>query len=96
MINDRMAALSDYPFRRLATLLDDCTPPEGAAPIIMSIGEPKHPYPALVTETLAAEAGDWGRYPPTTGTPAFRAAVADWLARRYALPGGMLEAERHV
>jgi N-succinyldiaminopimelate aminotransferase len=96
MINDRMAALSDYPFRRLATLLEDSTPPAGAAPIIMSIGEPKHPFPALVPETLAAQAADWGRYPPTTGTPEFRAAAADWLAARYALPAGMLEAERHV
>ena len=96
MINDRMVALSDYPFRRLASLLEDSKPPDGAAPIIMSIGEPKHPYPALVTETLAAEAGDWGRYPPTIGTPGFRAAVTDWLTARYALPDGMLDSERHI
>ena len=96
MINDRMAALSDYPFRRLADLLDGVAPAAGVAPIVMSIGEPKHPYPSLVAEVLAAEAGQWGRYPPTVGTPAFRAAAADWLRRRYRLAAGLIDADRHV
>ena len=96
MINDRMAALSEYPFRRLADLLDGVAPAAGVAPIVMSIGEPKHPYPPLVAEVLAAEAGQWGRYPPTVGTPAFRAAAADWLRRRYRLATGLIDADRHV
>ena len=96
MINDRLAALSDYPFRRLARLLDGIEPPAGKAPVVMSIGEPQHPYPPLVAETLARNAHLWGKYPPTAGTPEFRAAVAAWLARRYRLPDGMIDADRHV
>jgi aspartate/methionine/tyrosine aminotransferase len=30
------------------------------------------------------------------GTPAYRAACAEWLSERYKLPRGMIEAERHV
>ena len=37
---------------------------------------------------------DWGKYPPVAGTPAFRAAAAGWLARRYRLPEGALDADR--
>ena len=96
MINDRLAALTDYPFGRLASLLEGIEPPPGSAPLVMSIGEPQHPYPALVAETLAAHAHLWGKYPPTPGPPAFRAAVATWLTRRYALPDGMIDADRHV
>ena len=51
----------------------------------MSIGEPQHAPPALLTSALGAAAGDWGKYPPTAGTPALRAACAGWLQRRYGL-----------
>lgn len=96
MINDRLAALTDYPFRRLAELLADLAPPRGVEPVIMSIGEPKHPVPALVGETLAAEAAGWGRYPPTPGTPDLRKACAEWLERRYALPRGTIDPDAHI
>ena len=55
-----------------------------------------HPLPALLTETLHAHAHLWGRYPPVSGTPAFREAVCAWLARRYGLPAGALDPELHV
>lgn len=96
MINDRLAALSDYPFRRLAGLLGGLEPPADEAPAIMSIGEPRHPFPALVASTLAAAAADWGRYPPTVGTADLRAACAEWLARRYALSAGAIDPDAHV
>ena len=55
-----------------------------------------HPLPALLAETLHANDHLWGRYPPVSGTPAFREAVCAWLARRYGLPAGALDPERHV
>jgi N-succinyldiaminopimelate aminotransferase len=39
---------------------------------------------------------DWGKYPPTPGTPDFRSAVAGWITRRYELPPAMIDAEKHV
>ena len=96
MINDRLAALTDYPFRRLANLLDGINPPDETPPLVMSIGEPQHRYPDMVSETLTAHADGWGKYPPTIGTPAFRAATAGWLTRRYNLPTSLIDADTMV
>ncbi|MFQ5766071.1 MAG: aspartate aminotransferase, partial [Rhodospirillales bacterium] len=82
MLNPRLSSLPEYPFERLRDLLDGIEPPAGAAPIVMSVGEPRHPPPAMIAEAFAAHAELWGRYPPGDGTPEFRAAVARWLTRR--------------
>jgi N-succinyldiaminopimelate aminotransferase len=78
---ERFADLPDYAFPRLRALLDAMPP--GGAPLVMSIGEPRHPLPALVAETIAAHAAEFGRYPPNEGTDDLRAAIVGWLARRY-------------
>lgn len=96
MINPRLGQLTDYPFQRLARLLAPLAPPDDLAPIDLSIGSPLHPTPALLKETLAAHAADWNRYPPLTGTPAFRRAVTDWLSGRFDLPSDLLDPDRHV
>jgi aspartate/methionine/tyrosine aminotransferase len=96
MLNPRLDDLITYPFERLSRLLDDIAPPAGVAPIILSVGEPNHEPPSFVTETLSEYADDWGRYPPTRGTPGFRQAVTDWLGRRYDLPDGFITADAHV
>ena len=94
-INPRLARLDDYPFRRLDRLLDG-TSPALDRPIVMSIGEPRHPPPPIVSETLQRHAEQWGRYPPTRGTDALRTACAEWLTRRYELPAAMIDPGRHV
>ncbi len=43
----------------------------------MSIGEPKHPCPAWITEIIARHAADFGRYPPNEGTAELRAEVTN-------------------
>ena len=96
MLNQRLHELSDYMFRRLALLLEGIEPAAAHAPIDLSIGQPMHPVPALLGETLYANDHLWGRYPPVAGTPEFRAAAAAWLTRRYHLPPGALDPERHV
>lgn len=52
----------------------------------LSIGTPVDPTPQVAREALAA-AGDAHGYPQTYGTPALRAAVAAWFARRRGVPG---------
>lgn len=95
-----------YPFSRLDRLLEGIPPgpspaPDGQ-PVLMSVGEPRHRPPAFVAEVLAANAEGWGRYPPPRGTPGYRKAAADWLARRYRLPaaataaGGPLDPETAI
>ncbi|MEO5375563.1 MAG: aminotransferase class I/II-fold pyridoxal phosphate-dependent enzyme [Alphaproteobacteria bacterium] len=92
----RFDLLTDYPFERLRTLLDHVSPPAGVEPVVMSIGEPQHAAPAFVRRILDDNTALWGRYPPTNGTPDFRAAVGDWLERRFGLPAGMIDRDRHV
>jgi len=96
MLNPRLALLPDYPFERLRGLLDPLPAAAGLEPIAMSLGEPQHPYPDLVGRVLDDHRHLYGKYPPVAGTPEFRAAVADWLNRRYDLPDGMIDAGRHV
>ena len=96
MHNPRLDHLGDYFFRRLAALLEPVTPAPDQGPIDLSIGQPLHPTPALLTATLAENGHLWHRYPPGTGTADFRQAVADWLAWRYQLPAHMLSPDRHV
>jgi len=95
-LNPQLDTLSDYPFEALRTLLAPVTPRVNDAPIVMSLGEPQHQPPALLTETLARHAREWNRYPPMAGTPELREAIAAWLARRYGLAPGALDPERHI
>jgi N-succinyldiaminopimelate aminotransferase len=96
MLNPRLETLSDYPFRRLATLLAPIAPASGRIPVDLALGQPMHPIPPLMIETLRANEHLWGRYPPVNGTPAFREAAAAWLTRRYDLPAGTLDPDRHL
>jgi aspartate/methionine/tyrosine aminotransferase len=95
MRNDRLDRLAEFPFRRLAALF--AREPAPAGPVLdLAIGEPKHAPPRLLSETVAAHAHLWNRYPPVHGTPEFRAAAAAWLTRRFDLPPEALDPERHV
>jgi len=94
--NNRLDRLTDYPFTRLATLLSGITPRANVEPTIMSIGEPQHAPPAVIAETLQANAALWGKYPPVQGTPDWRDAVGSWLARRFGLPPDAFDADTSV
>lgn len=90
----RTAALPPSPFIRLTALLG--TTPPGEAPIALSVGEPQGPVPSFVADILAREAGGFAKYPPIQGTDVLRAAIAGWLARRYALPAGRIDPETMI
>lgn len=87
----RFSDLPEYAFPRLRRLLDGV--PAGGPELLMTIGEPKHPLPALVPATIAAHAGEFALYPPNDGTPALRAAICGWVDRRY---GVALDPETQV
>lgn len=78
---ERFSNLPEYAFPRLRKLLDVHQP--GAAPIAMTIGEPRHPMPSFVGEVLQAHLGEFGLYPPNDGSPELLAAISGWLKRRY-------------
>ena len=78
---ERFSDLPEYAFPRLRALLDVHAP--GGDPLAMSIGEPRHPFPDWVLVVMATHGEEFGRYPPNEGTPGLRAAIADWVMRRY-------------
>lgn len=79
------AHIADSPFQRLAALIAGETP--GAKPIDLAVGNPRHPIPPFVADTIAANVSGYGDYPAIRGTEAFRAAVAGWLDGRFTLSG---------
>ncbi|RYH09077.1 aminotransferase class I/II-fold pyridoxal phosphate-dependent enzyme [Tropicimonas sp. IMCC6043] len=78
---ERFADLPEYAFPRLRTLLADIEP--GGDVIDMTIGEPRHAMPDFVAEVLADNVSGFAKYPPNDGTPELRAAISNWVARRY-------------
>ncbi|MFI5036509.1 MAG: aminotransferase class I/II-fold pyridoxal phosphate-dependent enzyme [Acidimicrobiales bacterium] len=70
-----------YPYERLDHLKELGRRHEGG-PIDCSIGTPGDPPPAFVVAELAKATGARG-YPPSAGTPAYREACTQWLARRF-------------
>ena len=96
MAQDKLDLMGDFPFARLNRLLDGVSPPAGMAPVMMQIGEPQAAVPDSVVADITAHADLFGRYPPPPGSEDYRAAVADWLARRYGLAEGAVDPATQV
>jgi N-succinyldiaminopimelate aminotransferase len=82
-MNPLLSRLQPYPFERLRALLHDVTPSPAHRPISLGIGEPKHPTPTFIRETLDAAFDGLAVYPPTAGSIELRQACAGWVQRRY-------------
>ena len=97
MFNPRLTeTLTDFPFARLNQLLAPIAPPSHLAMINMSVGEPQGAMPAFARQIVNDEIDGWNRYPPNQGLPELNQAICEWLTRRYRLPAGLLDADRHV
>jgi len=94
-LNERILQF-DSPFRRLDELLAAVTPEPSKKPIVMSVGEPQDSPPALLADTVAANAHLWNRYPHAVGTPEFRCAAAGYLNRRYSGTQGRIERDQEI
>lgn len=95
-MNPDLERLQPYPFERLARLTAGIVAPAGLAPISLSIGEPKHPTPGFITEAVITHLHGLSNYPLTRGRAELREAIMAWLTRRFALPAGSIDPERHV
>lgn len=84
-MNPLLSKLQPYPFEKLKQLFAGVTPAAGHHAISLGIGEPRHPTPAFIKETLAANLGGLAAYPATLGSEELRGAIAGWLQRRYGL-----------
>ncbi|WP_299664297.1 aminotransferase class I/II-fold pyridoxal phosphate-dependent enzyme [uncultured Ruegeria sp.] len=88
---ERFSNLPEYAFPRLRALLDHHQP--GGDIVHMTIGEPKHDFPAWVTDVIMENAAGFRSYPPNEGSPALRTAITDWVNRRY---GVSMDADANV
>ena len=75
------AGLPDFPWDTLATAKAAAAAYPGGI-VDLSIGTPVDPTPEVAQQALA-RSSDAPGYPLTSGTPALRAAIRDYLARRW-------------
>jgi len=84
-LNPDLNKLHPYPFEKLRVLFEGLQPPIELSPIRLSIGEPRHRTPELITAALADNLNGLAVYPTTLGSEALREAIAAWLKRRFGL-----------
>ncbi|SDD94708.1 Aspartate/methionine/tyrosine aminotransferase [Paracoccus isoporae] len=80
---ERFSNLPEYAFPRLRKLLSGIEP--GGAPVVMTIGEPRHPMPDFVAPIMAENIALFGKYPPNEGTPELLDAISGWISRRHGI-----------
>ncbi len=95
-MNPDLDKLQPYPFERLAKLKAAVTAPRDVPHITLSIGEPQHPTPGVITEALIGHTHGLSSYPTTKGLPALRQTIARWLMRRFELPQNSVDPETQV
>lgn len=93
-MNPGLSSLHPYPFERLTALRKGVAANPALKPITLHIGEPQHPAPGFVLETLRENELEYGNYPATKGLAELREAIAAWLWERFGAAG--LDADRHV
>ncbi|WP_296264890.1 succinyldiaminopimelate transaminase [Pseudomonas sp. UBA6562] len=95
-MNPALTQLQPYPFEKLRALLGSVTPAADKRAIALSIGEPKHTSPAFVAQAMSDNLDKLAVYPSTLGLPALREAIGQWCERRFGVPAGWLQADRHI
>ncbi|MBF8765023.1 succinyldiaminopimelate transaminase [Pseudomonas putida] len=95
-MNPALSQLQPYPFEKLRALLGSVTPAADKRAIALSIGEPKHASPPFVAQAMADNLDKLAVYPSTLGLPVLRQAIGQWCERRFGVPAGWLDAERHI
>jgi len=84
-MNPALDKLKPYPFERMRSLFDNIEPNAEYTPINLSVGEPKHPTPALIKDALISQLDTLSNYPLTKGSDSLRESIAAYLRRRYQL-----------
>ncbi|MBS1186015.1 MAG: succinyldiaminopimelate transaminase [Burkholderiaceae bacterium] len=85
-MNPLLDKLQPYPFEKLRRLFSDVQPNPAYRHVSLGLGEPRHPTPEFIKQTLTDSLNGLSNYPATLGTEALRVAIAGWLERRYHLP----------
>ena len=84
-VNPDLQRLHSYPFEKLRALFQGLESTHQHSPIRLSIGEPQHPTPTLIRDSLVEHLDGLSVYPSTQGGEPLRAAITAWLKRRFGL-----------
>lgn len=84
-MNPDLQLLHPYPFEKLNKLKQEVNATTSPGHIALSIGEPKHPAPHFVVESLIAHTHLLSSYPSTKGITPLREAISEWLDQRFSL-----------
>ena len=95
-MNYDLEHLQPYPFEKLTELKQGITPPQSLDHIALSIGEPQHPSPHFVIESLIAHMHQLSKYPATKGVTELREAIAKWLCGRFTLDPSIIDPEQNI
>ena len=91
-LNPVLAGLGTYPFVRLDEAKREAAA-RGIELIDFGMGEPREETPRFIREAFAEAVEPLSTYPKAEGLPELRAAIAEWVGRRY---GVALDPDRHV
>lgn len=88
-MNPDLQKLQAYPFEKLRELV--AQPYQGSLqPVSMAVGEPRHATPGNILDAYSRNLAQLDRYPTTHGSEALRKSCADWLRKRFELPGQVI------
>ena len=95
-MNPDLAKLHPYPFAKLQQMLSSTETNEQLDPILLSIGEPKHPAPEFVAAELVAHLPKLNKYAATKGMPELRQVISHWASKRFNLGSANLCPDEQV
>ena len=95
-MNQDLAHLQPYPFEKLAKLKHGITPTNDIEHIALSVGEPKHPTPKIITDALLKHLHTLGQYPTTKGLDALRQSIAAWLTQRFSISASAINPNSQI
>lgn len=95
-MNPYFKDLQSYPFEKLKDLKTGIVANSKLEPIMLSVGEPKHPAPDFVKQTLIDAIDGLANYPSTKGLVELRETIAGWLTKRFSLSSATIDPETNV
>ena len=95
-MNPYFKDLQSYPFEKLKDLKASTAVTSDLKPILLSVGEPKHPAPDFVKQTLIDAIDGLANYPSTKGLIELRETISGWLTQRFNLSSASVDPEANV
>jgi succinyldiaminopimelate transaminase len=80
-----LRSVGTYPFVRLEEAKRRVAE-RGVELIDFGVGDPRERTPSIIREALLASVDETSKYPLAEGLPELRAAIADWVRRRFDVP----------